>query len=246
VRTSAEPQGSLPHHVAIVMDGNGRWAEGRGRDRGAGHSSGINPVRMVIEESVRHGIDALTLFAFSSENWSRPAAEVAGLMNLFCESLDAELPSLQANGVRLRFIGELGVLAAPLQERIALASRATSDNRRLQLQVALSYGGRQDILAAARRVAARCERGEFSSAALDEAEFANGLALAGLPDPDLFIRTGGEQRVSNFLLWNLAYAELYFTDTLWPDFSAADFALALQHYAGRQRRFGKTGAQVAV
>ncbi len=228
------------------MDGNGRWAEGRGRDRGAGHSSGINPVRMVIEESVRHGIDALTLFAFSSENWSRPAAEVAGLMDLFCESLDAELPSLQANGVRLRFIGELGVLGAPLRERIARASSATAGNRALRLQVALSYGGRQDILGAARRLAARCERGELSSAELKETDFASGLALAGLPDPDLFIRTGGEQRVSNFLLWNLAYAELYFTDTLWPDFSAADFALALQHYAGRQRRFGKTGAQVAL
>ena len=228
------------------MDGNGRWAEGRGRDRGAGHSSGINPVRMVIEESVRHGIDALTLFAFSSENWSRPAAEVAGLMDLFCESLDAELPSLQANGVRLRFIGELLALALPLRERIALASSATADNRRLQLQVALSYGGRQDILAAARRLAARCERGELSSANLDETDFASGLALAGLPDPDLFIRTGGEQRVSNSLLWNLAYAELYFTETLWPDFSAADFALALQHYAGRQRRFGMTGAQAAL
>jgi undecaprenyl diphosphate synthase len=228
------------------MDGNGRWAEGRGRDRGAGHSSGISPVRMVIEESVRHGIDALTLFAFSSENWSRPAGEVAALMDLFCESLDAELPSLQANGVRLRFIGELGTLAAALQERIALASAATADNRRLRLQVALSYGGRQDILAAARQLAARCERGELRSAALQEADFAGGLALAGLPDPDLFIRTGGEQRVSNFLLWNLAYAELYFTETLWPDFSAADYSLALQHYAGRQRRFGKTGAQVAL
>jgi undecaprenyl diphosphate synthase len=228
------------------MDGNGRWAEGQGRERGAGHSSGISPVRMVIEESVRHGIEALTLFAFSSENWSRPAAEVATLMDLFCESLDAELPSLQDNGVRLRFIGELEHLEARLRERIARASEATALNRRLRLQVALSYGGRQDILAAARRIAARCERGELSSRALSEADFASGLALAGLPDPDLFIRTGGEQRVSNFLLWNLAYAELYFTETLWPDFSAADFALALQHYAGRQRRFGKTGAQVAL
>ncbi len=228
------------------MDGNGRWAEGQGRERGAGHSSGISPVRMVIEESVRHGIDALTLFAFSSENWSRPDAEVAMLMNLFCDSLDAELPSLQANGVRLRFIGELEALEWRLRERIALAGAATAGNRRLQLQVALSYGGRQDILAAARRLAARCERGELSSSALSEAVFADGLALAGLPDPDLFIRTGGEQRISNFLLWNLAYAELYFTDTLWPDFSVADFELALQHYAGRQRRFGKTGAQVAL
>jgi undecaprenyl diphosphate synthase len=228
------------------MDGNGRWAEGQGRERGAGHSSGINPVRMVIEESVRHGIDALTLFAFSSENWSRPAAEVATLMDLFCDSLDAELPSLQANGVHLRFIGELEALEVRLRERIALASAATAGNRRLQLQVALSYGGRQDILTAARRLAVRCERRELSSSALSEADFAGGLALAGLPDPDLFIRTGGEQRISNFLLWNLAYAELYFTDTLWPDFSVADFELALQHYAGRQRRFGKTGAQVAL
>ncbi|HKC17949.1 MAG TPA: polyprenyl diphosphate synthase [Steroidobacteraceae bacterium] len=241
-----EASRSLPRHVAIVMDGNGRWAEGQGRERGAGHSSGISPVRMVIEESVRHGIDALTLFAFSSENWSRPDAEVAMLMNLFCDSLDAELPSLQANGVRLRFIGELEALEWRLRERIALAGAATAGNRRLQLQVALSYGGRQDILAAARRLAARCERGELSSSALSEAVFADGLALAGLPDPDLFIRTGGEQRISNFLLWNLAYAELYFTDTLWPDFSVADFELALQHYAGRQRRFGKTGAQVAL
>jgi len=232
--------------VAIVMDGNGRWAEGRGRDRGAGHSSGISPVRMVIEESVRHGIDALTLFAFSSENWSRPAVEVATLMDLFCEALDRELPALQANGAHLRFIGELEHLESRLRERIALASAATAGNRRLQLQVALSYGGRQDILSAARQVAARCERGELSSGALSEADFAGGLALAGLPDPDLFIRTGGEQRVSNFLLWNLAYAELYFTDTLWPDFSTADFALALQHFAGRQRRFGQTGAQVAL
>jgi len=196
--------------------------------------------------AIELGIEYLTIFSFSSENWSRPAAEVAALMDLFCEALDRELPALQANGAQLRFIGELEHLESRLRERIALASAATAGNRRLQLQVALSYGGRQDILSAARQLAARCERGELSSRALSEADFAGGLALAGLPDPDLFIRTGGEQRVSNFLLWNLAYAELYFTDTLWPDFSVADFELALQHYAGRQRRFGKTGAQVAL
>jgi undecaprenyl diphosphate synthase len=235
----------LPQHVAIVMDGNGRWAQGQGRERTAGHHSGLNPVRTVIEECARHGISALTLFAFSHENWARPAQEVANLMRLFCDALDRELPLLHEHGVRLRFVGELTALEAPLRERIAVATAATAVNTRLRLQIAISYGGRQDILSAVRSVAARCERGELSSAALTEADFASGLALAGLPDPDLFIRTGGEQRVSNFLLWNLAYAELYFTDTLWPDFTAADFALALQHFAGRQRRFGLTGNQVA-
>jgi len=245
LHAQAEPPAPLPQHVAIVMDGNGRWAQGHGRERSDGHHSGLNPVRTVIEECARRGIGALTLFAFSSENWSRPAPEVANLMSLFCDALDRELPMLHENGVRLRFVGELASLEPRLRERITAATAATAANSRLRLQIAMSYGGRQDILAAARSVAARCERGELSSGALSEADFASGLALAGLPDPDLFIRTGGEQRVSNFLLWNLAYAELYFTDTLWPDFSAADFALALRHFAGRQRRFGRTGQQVA-
>ena len=235
----------LPQHVAIVMDGNGRWAQGQGRERATGHRSGLNPVRTVIEECARLSIGALTLFAFSSENWSRPAGEVTSLMNLFCDALDEELPVLHKNGVRLKFIGELLALEPRLRERIAKACAATAANVRLQLQIAVSYGGRQDILAAVRAVAARCERGELGSAAVTEADFASGLSLAGCADPDLFIRTGGEQRLSNFLLWNLAYSELYFTDTLWPDFSAADFALALQHFAGRQRRFGLTSAQLA-
>jgi undecaprenyl diphosphate synthase len=241
----ADAAAPLPRHVAIVMDGNGRWALGQGRERSAGHHSGLDPVRTVIEECVQRGIEALTLYAFSSENWARPPAEVADLMGLFCDALDRELPMLQANGVRLRFVGELAALEPRLQQRIATATAATAANARLKLQIAMSYGGRQDILAAARAAAARCERGEWRSAELTEADFASGLALAGLPDPDLFIRTGGEQRVSNFLLWNLAYAELYFTDTLWPDFGAAEFELALRHYAGRQRRFGRTGNQVA-
>ena len=236
----------IPHHVAIVMDGNGRWALHQGRERSAGHHSGLGPVRTVIEAAAGRGIEALTLFAFSSENWSRPAPEVASLMNLFCDALDAELPMLQTNGVRLRFIGELSALEERLRARIAAATAATAANHRLRLQIAVSYGGRQDILAAARRVAARCERGELESSELTAAEFASGLALAGLPDPDLFIRTGGEQRISNFLLWNLAYAELYFTDTLWPDFAAADFELALQYFAGRQRRYGLIGAQAEL
>ncbi|HEV7432598.1 MAG TPA: polyprenyl diphosphate synthase [Steroidobacteraceae bacterium] len=245
LHVKADPAVPLPQHVAIVMDGNGRWALGQGRARSDGHHSGLNPVRTVIEECARCGIGALTLFAFSSENWSRPAPEVANLMSLFCDALDRELPMLHENGVRLRFVGELSALEARLRERITAATAATAINTRLRLQIAISYGGRQDILSAARVVAAKCERGELTAAALTEANFASGLALAGLPDPDLFIRTGGEQRVSNFLLWNLAYAELYFTDTLWPDFTAADFALALQHFTRRQRRFGLTGHQVA-
>jgi len=235
----------MPRHVAIVMDGNGRWALGQGRTRSAGHQSGLGPVRTVIEESVRHGIEALTLFAFSSENWARPADEVAGIMDLFCDALDQELPVLHKNGVRLRFIGELDALEARVRSRADAATDATAKNGRLRLQLAVSYGGRQDILAAVRRVAARCEQGELESGSVTAEDFAGELALAGLPDPDLFIRTGGEQRISNFLLWNLAYAELYFTDTLWPDFSARDFEQALRHFAGRQRRFGLTGTQVA-
>ena len=235
----------LPRHVAIVMDGNGRWALGQGRERNAGHQSGLGPVRTVIEQAVKHGIEALTLFAFSSENWARPPDEVAAIMDLFCDALDQQLPMLQSNGVRLRFIGELAALESRVRVRAAEATAATAANRRLCLQLAVSYGGRQDILTAARRVAARCVNGELDSNHLTVDDFASGLALAGLPDPDLFIRTGGEQRISNFLLWNLAYAELYFIETLWPDFSAADFELALQHFAGRQRRFGLTAAQLA-
>jgi undecaprenyl diphosphate synthase len=234
---------ALPAHVAIVMDGNGRWAQGRGRERSDGHRSGLAPVRMVIEESIKAGIGAVTIYAFSSENWARPAQEVAALMNLFFDALDEELPALEANGVRLRFIGDLAALDAPLRERMRQAEARTAGGGRLALQVAVSYGGRQDILAAARALAACCARGELAPSDIDEATFAAGLALAGLPEPDLLIRTGGELRLSNFLLWNLAYAELYFTETLWPDFNAADFAAALQDYAGRQRRFGRTATQ---
>jgi undecaprenyl diphosphate synthase len=236
---------SVPRHIAIVMDGNGRWAQGRGAQRAEGHRSGLDPVRMVIEECLRAKIAALTLFAFSSENWSRPMDEVAGIMNLFFDALEAELPALNSNGVRMRFIGERAALAAPLRARMAEAEALTIGNVALQLQIAISYGGRQDIVAAARALVLACERGELRSAELDEARFAQHLALAGLSDPDLYIRTGGEQRISNFLLWNLAYSELYFTPTLWPDFSSADFAAALHDYAGRQRRFGHTSAQLA-
>jgi undecaprenyl diphosphate synthase len=230
--------------VAIVMDGNGRWARARGGLRADGHRAGVAPVRMVIRQCVQQDIGALTLFAFSSENWGRPREEVMGLMALFIDSLEAEIPELHANGVRLRFIGERADLDARLRSSMAASEQTTAANSRLSLQIALSYGGRSDILGAVRRLAAQVERHQLEAAQIDEPTFAAALALGGLPDPDLFIRTGGEQRISNFLLWNLAYTELYFTDCLWPDFGAADFDAALRHYAVRQRRFGLTGEQV--
>jgi undecaprenyl diphosphate synthase len=234
----------LPRHVAIVMDGNGRWARARGDARADGHRAGVEPVRMVIEECVRQEIGALTLFAFSSENWRRPRDEVISLMSLFVESLEAEIEELHRNGVRLRFIGERGELDARLRASMASSEQTTVTNARLQLQIALSYGGRNDIVVAARRLASQVERHELRLEEIDEPTFAAALSLSGLPDPDLFIRTGGEQRISNFLLWNLAYTELYFTDCLWPDFDAECFAAALQHFATRQRRFGLTDAQL--
>jgi undecaprenyl diphosphate synthase len=234
---------SLPRHVAIVMDGNGRWAQARGRERVAGHHAGLEPVRAVIRECVRLGIGALTLFAFSSENWGRPPEEVAGLMSLFLEAMTAEIPELHRSGVRLRFIGERAALAADLRARMGEAEALTAVNARLQLQVAVSYGGRWDLLQAARQLAGAGSTFE------SEAEFSAALALgqlAALADPDLFIRTGGEHRISNFLLWNLAYTELYFTEQLWPDFDAAAFEAALQHYAARQRRFGLSAEQLRI
>jgi len=234
----------MPCHIAIVMDGNGRWARARGDSRADGHRAGVEPVRLVIEECVRRGIGALTLFAFSSENWGRPRDEVMSLMSLFVESLEAEIGELHRNGVRLRFIGEREELDARLRASMSGSEQKTRANARLNLQIALSYGGRGDILGAARRLAARCARGELRVEQIDEPEFAAALALGGLPDPDLFIRTGGEHRISNFLLWNLAYTELYFTDCLWPDFDVANFEAALLHFATRQRRFGLTEAQV--
>lgn len=232
-----------PRHIAIVMDGNGRWASLRGLERHAGHRAGIEPVRMCIEECARRRIDALTLFAFSSENWQRPGSEVDALMGLFIEALDHELPELQRNGVRLRLIGERQRHTAVLQARIAAAEAATATNAGLKLQVALSYGGRWDIVDASRQLAARCVAGALRPEEIDEAAFGAALQLGDLPDPDLLIRTGGEQRISNFLLWNLAYTELYFCATLWPQFDRAAFDAALESFAGRQRRFGQTGVQ---
>ena len=234
---------TLPRHVAVIMDGNGRWAEARGESRTAGHRAGLEPVRMCIRECTRLGIEALTVFAFSSENWRRPETEVATLMGLFFESLEREVDELHANKVRMCFIGDKHQLSVRLQQRIAATEQRLENNTGLKLQVAVSYGGRWDILNAARSLARRVGSGALRPEQITDELFAAELALSSVPDPDLFIRTGGETRISNFLLWNLAYTELHFTDVLWPDFDAAQFALALERFAVRERRFGKTGAQ---
>jgi undecaprenyl diphosphate synthase len=226
------------------MDGNGRWARKRSLPRHAGHRAGVKSVRSIVKNSAKHGVEYLTLFAFSSENWRRPEEEVGMLMSLFLEALRREVAELHKNNVRLRFIGERERLDAKLIEKIENAEALTADNTGLRLQVAVAYGGRWDIVEAARTVAARVASGEIGASAIDEATFAAGLQLAAAPDPDLLIRTGGEQRISNFLLWNLAYAELWFTDVLWPDFGVAEFEAALEHYAQRQRRYGHTGEQL--
>ncbi len=233
-----------PRHVAIIMDGNGRWARKRHLPRVAGHRVGLEAVRKTIKACVEQKIEVLTLFAFSSENWRRPAEEVGLLMKLFMTALDREVKQLHKNGVRLRVIGDVSAFSPELQQRIAEAEALTAGNSTLCLNIAANYGGRWDIAQAARSLAAMVERGELAVEAIDESLLAQHLSLAELPEPDLFIRTGGEQRISNFLLWQLAYTELYFTDLLWPSFDAAALQQALDSFASRQRRFGRTGEQV--
>ncbi len=236
----------VPRHIAIVMDGNGRWARARFQPRSFGHNAGRKAVRDVIEGCVRQGVEALTLFAFSSENWQRPEDEVSALMGLFLRALDKEVDELHAQGVRLRFVGELTGFGDELRQRMERAMARTADNTRLQLNIAVNYGGRWDIVQAARQAALAIGRGELTVGALDEAALGRWMSLAELPPLDLFIRTGGEQRISNFLLWQAAYAELYFTDTLWPDFDQACLARAIDDYARRERRYGRTSEQVAA
>jgi undecaprenyl diphosphate synthase len=233
---------TLPRHVAIIMDGNGRWATQRGLPRHAGHKEGVAPVRMSIRECGRRGIVALTLFAFSSENWGRPSEEVGALMNLFVEALDSEVDELHANGVCLRFIGDRQSFPVRLQSRMIATEARTAANTGLKVQIAVGYGGRWDIVNAVRQLATQCTSGLLRAGDIDEARLEGALQLAGLPDPDLFIRTGGEKRISNFLLWNLAYTELHFCEELWPDFSEASFDAACTFFAQRQRRFGLTEA----
>jgi len=233
-----------PRHVAVIMDGNGRWAARRAMPRHVGHRAGVKAVRAVVEGCARRGVEALTLFAFSSENWGRPAEEVTRLMELFVEAMDREVQALHRNGIRVRFIGDLATLKPQLHEQIAAAEALTAGNPHLTLYIALSYGGRWDIARAARHLAERVAAGTLDPAAIDEVALGRELQLADAPEPDLFIRTGGEQRLSNFLLWNLAYTELYFCNTLWPDFDDEELARAFHHFAGRQRRFGLTTEQV--
>jgi undecaprenyl diphosphate synthase len=235
-----------PQHVAIIMDGNGRWARSRGLPRIAGHRSSIKVVRKIVEACGERNVRHLTLFAFSSENFRRPPDEVGMLMGLFLDALVREIEDLHRSGVRLRFIGDRASLGAELVRRMVDAETLTARNSGLELLVAVAYGGRWDIAQACRTLAERVAGGELDPADITEQRISGGLALAGVPDPDLLIRTGGEQRISNFLLWNLAYTELYFTEVLWPEFSAADLDAALNQYAQRERRFGKTSAQVSA
>ena len=241
---TTSPDNKVPRHVAIIMDGNGRWARRRHLPRVAGHRVGLEAVRKTIKACVRHGVEVLTLFAFSSENWRRPKEEVGLLMNLFMTALDGEVKKLHKNGVRLRIIGDVAGFGPELQQRIRAAEELTRDNTVLSLNIAANYGGRWDITQACRSLAEEVAAGALQSEAISEELLRSRLSLSDLPEPDLFIRTGGEQRISNFLLWQLAYTELYFTDLLWPAFDEKAFTEALQSFAGRQRRFGRTGEQV--
>ncbi len=235
---------TVPKHVAIVMDGNGRWAKARYFPRLMGHHRGVESTRKVIRACSQAGVECLTLFAFSSENWKRPEDEVSGLMSLFMSALEREAEGLKRHQVRMQFIGEREAFSAELQAKIRQVEALTAECTGMRLLIAANYGGRWDIVQAVKVIAAKIISGELSAQSVDETLFASYLSTAHLPEPDLFIRTGGEQRISNFLLWQLAYAELYFTDILWPDFDEQQLQQAFKAYANRQRRFGMTGEQV--
>jgi len=228
------------------MDGNGRWARARQKPRHAGHRAGVRSVRMIVEAAATHGVECLTLFAFSSENWGRPDEEVSSLMSLFVEALRREGNELHRNNVKLCFIGARERLNAGLVKKIEAAEEKTSRNTGLLLNVAVAYGGRWDILCATKQLAEKVAKGDLSVDDIDETTLSAELQLANCPEPDLLIRTGGEQRISNFLLWNLAYAELWFTDVLWPEFDAHQFENALRYFSRKQRRYGHTGEQVGA
>lgn len=227
-----------PHHIAIVMDGNGRWASKRFLPRIVGHKQGVDSLRRCVKACAHRGVGVLTVFAFSSENWNRPAEEVSGLMDLFAIALTREVPQLKADGVQLHFVGERAGLSTKVAAGIEQAESATASNSRLILNVCFNYGGRWDIVQAAAKLA---DQGK----AVTELEMSGAMALAHVPDPDLVIRTGGEQRISNFLLWQSAYSEFYFSDKLWPEFDEAALDLAIQSFNQRERRFGKTSGQLA-
>jgi undecaprenyl diphosphate synthase len=230
----------VPRHIAMIMDGNGRWATKRFLPRVAGHVKGVEAVRGIVEACVERGVEYLTLFAFSSENWRRPADEVSLLMRLFVTALEREVAKMHANGICLKVVGDLSRFDSKLQQMIADAERRTAKNTRLTVTICANYGGRWDIMqAVGKMIAAHPDMTEFP-----EEKLAPYLSMAYAPEPDLFIRTGGEERISNFLLWQLAYSELYFSDTYWPDFDAAALDAAISSYQQRERRFGRTSAQL--
>jgi undecaprenyl diphosphate synthase len=237
-------QASIPGHVCIIMDGNGRWARNKLMPRSFGHRKGVEATRRCVEFFASAGVGHLTLFAFSSENWKRPEDEVSNLMKLFMQSLQRYTRELHEQGLRIRFIGDRSGFSETLRSQIEQSEALTAANQGMTLNIAANYGGRWDIVNAARRLAERVADGDIDVEQIDEHQFAGELSLAGLPDPDLFIRTGGEKRISNYLLWQLAYTEFYFCDCLWPDFDAREMQLALDEYSRRQRRYGKTGEQV--
>ena len=235
---------ALPSHVVIIMDGNGRWAKKRLMPRFAGHKAGVKSARTIIQSSGKLGIKALTLFAFSSENWRRPRKEVETLMDLFISSLNNYADELHQNNVCLQFIGDRLAFTDKLQQKMAEVEMLTANNSGLRLNIAANYGGRWDITQAVKQCVNEVLEKDADKSQIDEACISSHISMSDLPEPDLFIRTGGERRISNFLMWQLAYTELYFTDVLWPDFGESEYQMALQDYAGRQRRFGKTGEQV--
>jgi undecaprenyl diphosphate synthase len=237
---------NIPAHVAVIMDGNGRWAKQRGGLRVFGHQSAITAVRETVEEAAELGVQYLTLYAFSTENWNRPAFEVTALMQLLVHTIRKETATLLKNSIRLQSIGDIASLPANCQRELAEAIELTKGGTRMTLLLALSYSGRWDLTQAARRMAADVASGQLQPAAITEATVAGYLATAGIPDPELLIRTSGEQRISNFLLWQLAYTEIYITDLLWPDFRRQHLQEAIKAYQRRERRFGKTSEQLAV
>lgn len=235
----------LPKHVAVIMDGNGRWAQQRGLPRSAGHQAGVKATRAVVEQCARRGIKMLTVYAFSSENWKRPRGEVSFLMELFLRSLRSEVDNLHSNNIVVRFVGEISSFPENLQAQMAAAKRKTRDNTGMVLNIAVNYGGRSELVNAFRHMADDLRQGKISGEDIDEALITRYTWMEDGAEPDLFIRTGGDQRLSNFLLWHLAYTELVFTSTLWPDFDAHALDLALSDYGNRQRRYGQISEQVS-
>ena len=233
-----------PEHVAIIMDGNGRWASNHGKDRLYGHNTGVGSVREVLTAAQKHKVKFLTLYTFSTENWNRPKDEVDGLMNLFAKTIAEEIEELHENGVRIQFIGNIDLLPDFAKQALFSATEYTKNNTGITLTLALSYSSRWEILNATKLIAQEIKEGKLSEEEVDETLFSRYLTTANIPDPELIIRTSGEFRISNFLLWQIAYSEFYFTDTLWPDFKEKDFEMAINSYQNRERRFGKTSSQI--